>query len=141
MDVLKERIEAEIDRAVRDGYTNFMFGACYGFDLICAEIVLKVKKKPDAPANLRLIAVIPFEEQAAKWCDDDRENYYNTLALCDEVITLSLRYTRECYTRRNRFMVDNSKRLIIYFDGSPGGTSVITQYAKICGLEIVNLYE
>ena len=30
----------EINKAIMDGYDTFLFGACYGFDLICAEQVL-----------------------------------------------------------------------------------------------------
>jgi uncharacterized phage-like protein YoqJ len=143
MNSLKARISKEIDRAVHDGFNTFLFGACYGFDLICAEIVLNIKNKikPENSENIRVVAVVPFEEQAAKWNDSDRETYYNTLAKCDDVVTLSLQYAKDCYNKRNKYMADNSGRLICYFDGGSGGTCNTVEYAKQSGVEIVNLYE
>ena len=35
----------EINKTIMDGYDTFMFGACYGFGLICAEQVLIRSKR------------------------------------------------------------------------------------------------
>ncbi|WP_312702443.1 SLOG family protein, partial [Sedimentibacter sp.] len=77
----------EINKAIMDGYDTFMFGACYGFDLICAEQVLIRKQiiRHTDPVKINLVAVVPFEEQAAKWSERDREKYFNILSGCDEV--------------------------------------------------------
>ena len=40
LDKLRSRLYEEIDKAVNDGFDSFIFGACYGFDLMCAEMVL-----------------------------------------------------------------------------------------------------
>jgi len=46
---------------------------CYGFDLICAEQVLIRKQiiRNTDPAKIKLVAVVPFEDQAAKWKEWD----------------------------------------------------------------------
>lgn len=69
------------------------------------------------------------------------EAYFNILGKCDEVITLSTRYHRKCYHERNRYMVDNSSRLICYYDGSDGGTGYTVNYALNSKIEIINLYK
>lgn len=137
-----QRLIYEIDKAIMDGYDTFVFGACYGFDLICAERVLIRKKivRPADPANINLVAVVPFEEQAAKWKERDREKYFNILSECDEVITLHKHYQSGCYHERNRYMADNSSRLICYYDGSIGGTGYTVEYAESKSMTIVNIY-
>ncbi len=138
---LVKNIFNEIDNAILEGYDTFLFGACYGFDLICAEQVLLRKKiiKLSDPNNIKLIAVVPFEEQASKWKEYDRIKYYNILSKCDDVITLNKKYESGCYFQRNRYMVDNSNKLICYFNGSSGGTKYTIEYAKKLSVPIVNL--
>ena len=143
LDDLRLRLYEEIDKALDDGFDTFIFGACYGFDLICAEMILirqKVVKLSD-PKRIRLIAAMPFETQASKWRERDRELYFNILSKCDEVITISTKFKMNCYRKRNRYMVDNSSRLICYYDGGSGGTSYTVNYAKEKGCEIINLYK
>jgi uncharacterized phage-like protein YoqJ len=140
---LRLRLYEEIDKALDDGFDTFIFGACYGFDLMCAEMILirqKVVKLSD-PKRIRLIAAMPFETQASKWRERDRELYFNILSKCDEVITISTKFNMNCYRKRNRYMVDNSSRLICYYDGGSGGTSYTVNYAKEKGCEIINLYK
>ena len=143
LESLKLRIREEIDNAMEKGINIFYFGACYGFDLMCADIVLKRKRVVEMlnPQILKLIAVVPFEEQAKNWNEKNREIYYNTLAQCDEVITLSERYHQGCYYERNRYMVDHSGRMICYYDGGKGGTSYTVKYAEQNNLQITNIYE
>ena len=56
------------------------------------------------------------------------------LAACDEVKVFSERYNRGCYFVRNRYMVDESSRVIAVYDGrSNGGTVFTMQYARAKG--------
>ncbi len=115
--------------------------SCYGFDLICAEQVLKRKLvvRHTDPANINLIAVAPFETHAARWREQDREKYYNILSKCDEVIILNKQYKSGCYHERNRHMVDNSSKLICYYNGSGGGANYTVEYAERQSIQIINL--
>ena len=88
---------------------------------------------------INLIAVVPFEEQAARWREKDREKYFNILHKCDEVICLHKQYKSGCYYERNRYMVDNSSKLISYYDGSGGGTKYTVEYAQRQNVQIINL--
>ena len=131
----------EINKAIMDGYDTFMFGACYGFDLICAEQVLIRKQiiRHTDPVKINLVAVVPFEEQAAKWSERDREKYFNVLSGCDEVITLNKQYQDGCCHERNRYMADNSSRLICYYDGSGGDMGYMIEYAESKSVNVVNI--
>lgn len=85
---LRQRLSEEIEKAIQDGYDTFLFGGAYGFDLMAAEEVLKKKVLIDLqnPRHIRLIAIIPFEEQAVRFSVADHERYYEIMPKCDEVI-------------------------------------------------------
>ncbi|MEG0273380.1 MAG: SLOG family protein [Hydrogenoanaerobacterium sp.] len=139
---LKLKLWEEIDKSIENGIDTFYFGGCYGWDLLCAEVVLNQRKiiRMDNPHQIRLIGVLPYEEQAIRWSEANRETYYNTLAQCDEVITLYTHFQRGCYHERNRYMVDRSSEMICYYDGVTGGTAYTVKYAKQNNLKITNLY-
>lgn len=140
---LRTLIWEEVDKAIDEGITVFYFGGCYGFDLLAAEVVDYRRRviKPTDPHNIQLIAAIPFENQANDWSEDDRNKYFDILSKCDDTIMISQKYKRGCYYERNRYMVDNSSRLICYCADSKGGTKYTLDYAKKNGLQITNLYE
>ncbi|MFA6782773.1 MAG: SLOG family protein [Sedimentibacter sp.] len=139
---LLQALSTEIDKAIFEGYDTFIFGACYGFDLICAEQVLLCKQiiQYINPVNIKLIAAAPFEEQAAKWKEQERDKYFSILSKCDDVIILNKHFRTGCYHERNRYMVDNSSKLICYYDGSGGGTRYTLEYAEKRSIKIVNLF-
>ncbi len=136
-----QSLNHEINEAISEGYDTFIFGACYGFDLICAEQVLMRKQivRYTDPVHINLVAVVPFEEQASRWKMRDREKYFNILSRCDEVITLNKHYQSGCYHERNRYMADNSSRLICYYDGSGGGTGYTVEYAENKPIPVINI--
>lgn len=133
---LRKQLYTEVAKAVENGIDTFYFGACHGFDLLCSEAVLAQPER----ASLNLVAVVPFTEQAARWSQSVRQLYLDTLAQCDDVVTLSERYYRGCYHARNRYMVDNSCQMICYYDGGSGGTAYTVQYGTAHQLKITNLY-
>ena len=143
LEKLKTMLWEEIDKAIQDGITTFYHGGCYGFDLLAAEIVEQRKRVIDTinPVEYKLICIIPYEGQPQKWSEDNRNKYYDILSKCDEAITLNTHYKSGCYHERNRYMVDNSSRLICYCASNTGGTKYTLNYAEKNGLQITNLYE
>ncbi|MDD3230731.1 MAG: SLOG family protein [Oscillospiraceae bacterium] len=140
--LLRKRLANEIERALQDGYDTFLFGGAYGFDLMAAEEVLKKKTLIELqnPRQIRLIAVIPFEEQAARFSVADHELYYEIMPKCDEVITLNTHYHNQCYAQRNQYMVDHSNRVICCWNRqSVSGTAQTVRMAERQNLEIINL--
>lgn len=143
LEKLKLAIREEIDKAVTEGFDTFLMGACYGFDLMAAMQVHYRSRviKPNDPPDIKLIAVVPFEGQANKWTEQDRELYFNTLPLCDEVIMLNKAYNSGCYHERNRWLCDHSSRMICYYNGTGSGTGYTVAYAEKAGMPITNLYQ
>ena len=138
---LLQNVSMKIDKAISEGYYTFIFDVCYGFDLICAEQVLLRKQiiQYSNPVHIKLIVAVPFEEQASKWKQQNRDMYFNILSKCDDVIILNKHFKTGCYHERNRFMVGKSSKLICYYDGSGGGTGYTVEYAKKRSVQVVNL--
>lgn len=143
LEKLQKKLNEEIDKAIEDGVDTFYFSACYGFDLMCANVILSRKKliNLDKAQFVKLIAVLPYEEQPVHWNEENRELYYTTLAKCDDVITLNSKYIQGCYNESNRYMVEHSSRLICYYNGSGWGIGYTVNYAEKNNLKITNLCE
>ena len=130
---LKKRLYDEIESAVKNEYSHFIFGAALGADTYAAEQVLLLKKKYK---HITLEAAIPCPSQSARWTSASKERYERILALCDKKTLISPSYTYACMHERNRYMVDNSSLLIAIYNGGPGGTANTVDYAERQGLDI-----
>ena len=42
---MKQKLSTQIEQAIENGYEIFWCGMALGFDMICAELVLELKKK------------------------------------------------------------------------------------------------
>lgn len=136
---LEKRIEEAILQAVDEGCDTFICGMAKGFDLVAGSLVVALKESWVELADLNLVAVLPFERHGFlgnPW----HVLHQMVLGQAYEVVTLSSRYHSKAYHDRNRYMVDNSSRLICYYDGQKGGTDYTVKYARGKGLKIVNVF-
>lgn len=124
---------------VEQNCSVFYTGMAMGFDMLCAECVLLLRKIYKSP--LKLICAIPFKEQSDYFTTEWKERYNYILNECDEVVILSDKYFKGCYQKRNKFMVDNSDYVMTWFDGKPGGTKNTVDYAIKQNRYILNLYD
>ena len=124
--------------AADEGYTDFYCGMALGFDIVAGEIVSLIKK---ARENIRLIAVVPFEKQERAWSSEWQSRYHALLSNADRIVYISRNYYKDCYHKRNRYMVDNSDTVITFFDGKSGGTAATLRYAKGKDKRIINIAE
>lgn len=133
---LKELLYDEIISKAKDNYTTFYSGAARGADIFFAEQVLRAKQ--NGYPNIQLVCVIPHEEQAASWSEAWRERYFALLEQADDTVLISAHYTRDCFHRRNRYMVDNADKLLaLYSGGATGGTAYTVQYARQKNKEVI----
>lgn len=134
--LLKAMLLTEIIDRASKGVDTFYCGAARGSDILFGEQVLWVKTSM-YPA-IRLICVVPHEEQARGWSESWRERYFVLLERASDEVLISARYTRDCYHRRNRYMVDHSEALLAVYNGShTGGTAYTVTYARKAAKEIV----
>ena len=132
---MKDNLRIEIEKAINGGYETFYSGMALGFDLICVETILELKKKYN---NIKIVGVLPCRTQGIKWQSKDRERYRKLLWQLDAVRCIYDNYIgAECMYERNRFMVDNSSMMIALYSGVVGGTKSTIGYAQSKGLKIV----
>lgn len=136
---LKEELKKEIIRVRLKGVHTFYAGMAQGVDIWCAQIVLEMKRK-EPQADLHLIAVVPYEGQADRWSVEYRERYFNTLAECDDVITLQARYSKDSLQKRNEYLVKHSGYLIAVCDERKSGTRSTVNFAVKQELDVVVIH-
>ncbi len=132
---MKHNLRLEIIKALNNGYRTFICGMAIGFDMICAETVLELKKiYPD----IKIIGAIPCKTQDSKWSKASKHRYRELLKKLDGIRCIYDEYIgKECMLERNRYMINNSSLLIALFNGKAGGTKSTIDYAKKQGLNIV----
>ncbi len=128
----------QILNLISENYRVFYCGMAMGFDIICAEALLTLKKGLKDP--IKLICVLPFEAQGDSFNDEWKERFYSVLEQADEIEILSKDYHKGCYQKRNKYMVDNSDCVITWYDGKPGGTKNTIDYALKIGRKVFNVY-
>lgn len=74
--VMRATLVVEIEKAIRNGYKTFLCGMALGFDMICAETGLDLKKKYN---DIKIIGVLPCKTQDIKWSVKDRKRYRKLL--------------------------------------------------------------
>lgn len=135
---LKDLLRQEIQRLITENnVTHFISGMAIGTDLLAAESVLELKKQYP---QITLESAIPHEEQAARWTESQREQYYEIASRCDTETMLQGAYTADCFRKRNQYMVDHSAYVIAVWNGKPSGTgqTVMLARAKNRDLTIIN---
>ena len=125
---LKNILSDAIDQSIDDGYTDFFCGMARGIDTLAAQLVLE---KSVLNPSIKLHAALPCPNQHERWPEKDKELFENILSLCDSKTLVSPFYTDSCMLNRNKFMVDNSQRVIAVWNGYfRGGTAFTVRYAK-----------
>ena len=133
---LKERLAAAVEDAYDKGMRHFLCGMARGADFYFCDAVLELRERR---SGVMLEAVIPCEEQAARWSERERERWFSLVERCDGETMLQHHYDKGCMLRRNRYLVDHSSMLIAVYDGMLGGTMYTLSYAMKRGLETVIL--
>jgi len=133
-DAFKHELEYKIINSINKGYTHFISGMAMGLDLIAAEIILSLKNKYQF---ITLECAIPCKNQTFKWSPSYKQRYNNILEKADKVIMITdTYYTSGCMEKRNKYMVDNSNKIIALYLNTPGGTKQTLDYAKNQNIEI-----
>lgn len=134
--MVKNRLVETITKSIEKGYRFFGAGGALGFDTIAAQTVLELKKRyPD----IKLILVLPCQNQTRGWSEDDVSEYERIKSEADKVVYTSDHYFRGCMQKRNRHLVDNSNLCICYLTDFQGGTAYTVDYAQKSKIAIINL--
>ncbi len=123
---IKQRLFNQIEKAISQGYCYFVGGGARGTDIWMGEAVLELKK---SYPYIKLVTVIPHEEQSAPWSKRWQERYDKLMEESDMVTVISPEFSYASYHKRNRFLVDHASLLIAVYNGTKGGTKSTLDYA------------
>ena len=99
------RLRKIIEKQIKAGVVFYGAGGALGFDTLAAQVVLDMKKEYP---QLRLILVLPCEDQTREWRSEDIAVYEDIMRRSDKVVYVSREYTPDCIHKRNRHLVDHS---------------------------------
>jgi len=122
---------------VQSGFVHFITGLSRGIDFDAALYVLELKKENP---GLILECAIPFLAQSDGWFAADKKIYEYIKSKADINTVLQKEYTKNCYQKRNEYMVDNSSLVIAVYGGTQSGTKNCIGYARQCGVKINMIY-
>ncbi len=133
---VKKLLEKAIKASADDGFSTFITGMARGIDIWAAQIVLNLKSQN---ADISLICAPPYEGFEKKWEISEQKLYHHILESADDVKFICKHYSRSCFQIRNCYMVDNSNRIIAFYNGEKGGTKNTIDYAVRRGVEVINV--
>ena len=141
-DKFTAQVYDSIAQAIDEGYNSFIVGMSAGFDIIAAELVI-LAKRVYAEKEINLICALPYDNfrNTEHFDHHWRERYDIVMEHSSEIINVTATpyWSKGCYGKRNRFMIDSSSLLICYFTGQGGGTENTVKYAKNCNIRIENI--
>lgn len=136
LDYIIAELEKIVVALIAKGIRYFGTGGALGFDTLAAQTVLRLRQQYP---HIRLILVLPCPEQARKWASNDITEYERIMAQANKVVYTAQNYSAGCMHKRNRHLVDNSSICVCYLTKDGGGTDYTVGYARLKGLEVVNL--
>lgn len=124
-DFSKEKLRATVEELVERGVEIFYCGMAMGFDLFCAEEIVRVKQKNE---TIKFFACVPFYGQEKNYSEADKKRYVELLRKCDAKLTFADTYVKGCELTRNRFMVERADVLVAHLRKKTGGTAYTVRY-------------
>ena len=73
------------------------------------------------------------------WTEQNVAMYEHIKTEADKVVYTAQNYSAGCMHKRNRHLVDNSSVCVCYLTKGSGGTDYTVGYARLKGLEVINL--
>ena len=132
-----EKARALLTRLIDEGVTEFRVGGAVGFDMIMAELLLKLRD--EERKAIRVVSVIPYPSWKAKWTAEEKERQEEILQRSDRVIYVRQHYCRGIYMIRNRALVNGAQYCIAWCTRGTGGSTFTVRYAGMNGAEVFNL--
>lgn len=131
----------KINELINEGVTDFYAGGAIGWDMICEELVISLKKKYP---HIRLHLILPChpEQQTSDWSAEDRAEYDSILDKADEVELVSANYSTDCMKKRNSRLVQLGDICLCYFNenNKRSGTGQTVRMARDAEKKIINMH-
>lgn len=138
---LSKRLIDTLEMLIESGVTDFYAGGAIGWDTICAECVLALRKR-FPQIKLHLVLPCPPEIQTAAWSSESKARYYGILNAADSAEQVSTAFTNDCMKKRNARLAELGDICICYFDEKRprSGTGQTVRMAQKNNAGIIDLF-
>ena len=103
----------QITKLRGEGCTRFAVSIDCGVGLYAAEVLHGLKGSDE---KLETICYVPYEEQATKWTPELRDRYFNALAACTEVVSVTYEKTVGCEFKAHLEAISAADTVIAVYD-------------------------
>ena len=138
IDYLAQKLARTIETLTKQGVIYYGCGSVEGFDWLAVSAVLSAQKNNPL---IKLILVLPSQNQDNRWNGADKQTFRAALENADKVVYMSERYAYDCIQKRNLHLIKHSGVCVAYVKLAAGDTAKIVGLARENGLKIVNLAE
>ncbi|MBQ2823314.1 MAG: DUF1273 family protein [Oscillospiraceae bacterium] len=135
---LRQKLYTTIEELINAGVCDFYAGGAIGWDMLCEEAVIELRKKYNG-IKLHLLLPCSAEEQTLKWNTYQKENYNKIYNDADSVEVMYSHYNSECMKKRNQELVNRADCCICYCKSMRSGTGQTVQMAMNKPIKIINL--
>lgn len=126
-----------VEYAYSEGCRAFFAGGALGFDTVAAREVIRFRMShPD----VKLVLLLPCQNQTEMWSDRQQEAYDHVLASADEIRYISECYVDGCMRERNFALANEADILIAYVGRGRSGAAQTVRFADSLGKTVYNLY-
>lgn len=122
----------EIHESIQQGYDTFIIGGARGIDLWASEFIMQLKHQGN---DINLVVALPYRNFGANYSGSDLFFRGNAMKTASQIINVSEEYSKNCFSKRNQFMIDHSSRLIAVVSDYKSGTGQTIRYADKAGIE------
>ncbi|NDW18786.1 DUF1273 family protein [Dysgonomonas sp. 216] len=137
--ILREELTHILSEQYNNGYRTFITGGARGFDLLASEVVLSLQEQL---TDIQLFIAVPYAGHHNYFTQEDKQRY---ICIADNAtlnIILSAYYYKECFLRRNDYMLEHSSLLIAYYGQSFfSGTGYTVRRAEANKIPTINLFK
>lgn len=125
---LKAKLIQEIEKLYFQGVKIFLTGCAIGADILCGEIVLQLMKKYN---DIQLYCVLPCNNHNVNWNEEYKNRLKNLMENCTRNIFLQENYSKYCYFKRDKYLVDKASLIFAVYDinSEKSGTKTTLKYA------------
>ncbi len=135
-ELIKSRTKNNIIDLVENSHvSHFLGGMNIGFEQYAAEAVIELKEKYP---QLTLEGILPYENHSINWTGGQRNKYYSIMNKIDREVLLQYHYTDDCMKKRNQYMINKSKYIIFFGEGTSCLDNLI-EYARTKGRIVINM--
>lgn len=134
---LKKALKKLIIRMIEDYKVTYFISAMrLGAEQLAAEIIIELKT---LYPYIKLECVIPYENLAENWSEEQRDRYFNIMSKNDIETLLQYHYSIDCNKVLIKYLMGNSQLLLAVGNVETGKIGKVVKYAKSIGKIVVHI--